>query len=393
MAIIDGTTGSDELIGLNDGDVLRGLDGIDVLSAYGDNITLEGGPGIDELYGFGANTTASYENAAGGVTVNLSLGFAANDGDGSVDYFDGIQNVTGSAYADSLTGDEFANVLTGGAGNDTLTGNGGADVFQYSFDLDQGSGDGTTTTYTFTDWLSAKYDTDFGDYLPDYVPPVHDKGGKDDKGGKNDHKQGGQDDKGAKNDHKKGGQDDGHHNHGDSQSADTGLTQDFFSKNYTEWLKVVVVADLLAQGRELDVNGDGKIDIGLNQNDPAGTPFIEGLDAEQLAGMFSELGRDGVVLKTGKHAQERFYSNEFTSASGGETTTTVTSGDGLDTILDFNPGQDKLNFSGINQQDFLDYFNVAPGADTVITIDGFAGWSVTLVGVSDFALTDAVFSA
>ncbi|MGH8633971.1 MAG: VCBS domain-containing protein, partial [Burkholderiales bacterium] len=83
----------------------------------------------------------------------------------------------------------------------------------------------------------------------------------------------------------------------------------------------------------------------------------------------------------------------------------VTSDDGFDTIYDFTfgAGADKLEFSGVTQQQFLDNFNVDSSqdvdsdgvADTVITINGFNDWSVNLSGVSghnlqDFA-NDAIF--
>lgn len=337
MAIINGTSGPDDLSSSNPGDVILGLDGDDVLAANATNITLDGGAGVDQLFSF--------------------------------------------------VGDSK---LIGGAGDDLLFTFGTNDVINYSFNLTQGSGGGSATPLKFTDWLSMKFGTDFGDHLPDYVRG-HDKHGKDDKGGKDDKH--GKDDKDhqAKDQDHKHGKDDGHHDqgHDDAPSADTGLTQSFFSKNYTEWLKDVVVADLVAQGLVQDVNGNGKIDIGLNQNDPAGTPFIEGLSAAQLAGMFSD--RDGVLLKTGEHTQERFYSNTFTPASGGGTTTTVTSGDGLDTIADFTWGADQLQFQGLGGltlDQFTSFFALTEAdvnGDTIAdTTLGLADntWGVTLLGVS-----------
>jgi Ca2+-binding RTX toxin-like protein len=74
----------------------------------------------------------------------------------------------------------------------------------------------------------------------------------------------------------------------------------------------------------------------------------------------------------------------------------VTSTDGLDTILDFTWGEDKLNFSGVTQAEFEANFDVDDSqdvtgdsqADTVMTINGSAGWSLTLAGVSGHDLTD-----
>jgi Ca2+-binding RTX toxin-like protein len=80
--------------------------------------------------------TVSYVDAATGVQVNLNPGAAFNP-----DVLTSIENVVGSAFADTLTGDAGANALSGGAGNDaltgglgrdTLTGGVGNDVFDYN---------------------------------------------------------------------------------------------------------------------------------------------------------------------------------------------------------------------------------------------------------------------
>lgn len=47
------------------------------------------------------------------------------------DTLTGIENVTGTAYKDTLIGDTGANVLRGGGGKDILTGGGGKDTFVY----------------------------------------------------------------------------------------------------------------------------------------------------------------------------------------------------------------------------------------------------------------------
>jgi Ca2+-binding RTX toxin-like protein len=56
---------------------------------------------------------------------------AQNTGDASGDTYLGIENLLGSAFADTLRGDANANVIEGGAGNDTLTGNAGNDTFVF----------------------------------------------------------------------------------------------------------------------------------------------------------------------------------------------------------------------------------------------------------------------
>ncbi|WP_304876574.1 M10 family metallopeptidase C-terminal domain-containing protein, partial [Brevundimonas sp.] len=113
---INGLAGSDTLNGGSGNDVLNGGDGDDVLIGALGNDTLTGGSGID---------TADYSGAGAGVTVSLSSGVAS--GGAGIDTLSQVENVTGTAFADTLTGDGGANILRGGGGIDTLNGGGGAD--------------------------------------------------------------------------------------------------------------------------------------------------------------------------------------------------------------------------------------------------------------------------
>ena len=127
--------------------VLIGNDGNNTLDGAGGNDTLEGGLGNDTLNG-GANTdTATYANRSASVIVSLAVAGAQDlDGAGGgteSDTLIAIENVTGSAFDDTLTGSGVANVLNGGAGNDTLNGGTGNIVDT----LNGGDGD-DTITYT-----------------------------------------------------------------------------------------------------------------------------------------------------------------------------------------------------------------------------------------------------
>ncbi len=87
---------------------------------------LGGGAGIDTLsYAYGVAGTT-------GVTVQLASTIAQATGGSGSDTLSGIENLIGSAYADSLTGSGGNNVLIGGAGKDTLKGNGGNDIFDFN---------------------------------------------------------------------------------------------------------------------------------------------------------------------------------------------------------------------------------------------------------------------
>ena len=93
----------------------------------GDN-TLIGAAGADQLIGGAGSDTASYSGSVSGVTVSLVTSSGIG-GDAQGDTLYGIENLTGSAYNDTLTGDSSANILDGGTGNDTMSGGAGNDTY------------------------------------------------------------------------------------------------------------------------------------------------------------------------------------------------------------------------------------------------------------------------
>lgn len=116
---INGEDTDDTVVGDGGANVLDGGDGDDTVSGGAGNDTLGGGAGTD---------TVDYSGAASGVIARLNAGLASNDGDGGSDTLSGFENVTGSAFNDTLLGAAGANVLSGGAGQDYLIGLGGNDV-------------------------------------------------------------------------------------------------------------------------------------------------------------------------------------------------------------------------------------------------------------------------
>ena len=107
------------LVGSAGDDTIDGLGGDDILQGGGGDDVLDGGDGLD---------TADYTTAASGVVVRLFAGLATVDGDGGVDTLISIENITGSAFNDTLLGSAGDNVLRGGAGRDYLIGLGGNDI-------------------------------------------------------------------------------------------------------------------------------------------------------------------------------------------------------------------------------------------------------------------------
>jgi large repetitive protein len=110
-----GNTGANSITGGAGNDTLIGDLG---------NDTLVGGLGID---------TASYAASNLAVIVNL-LTNVNTGGHAAGDSITGVENVTGSNFADSITGNIFDNILLGGLLNDTLSGGDGNDT------LDGGTG-------------------------------------------------------------------------------------------------------------------------------------------------------------------------------------------------------------------------------------------------------------
>ncbi|GAA0651323.1 M10 family metallopeptidase C-terminal domain-containing protein [Brevundimonas lenta] len=101
--------------------VLTGGTGADTLRGRGGNDTLIGGAGVD---------TADYNLAAAGVFARLDNGIVSNDGDGGTDTLSGIENLTGSAFDDTLFGNGGNNEISGGLGRDILLGFAGNDVLR-----------------------------------------------------------------------------------------------------------------------------------------------------------------------------------------------------------------------------------------------------------------------
>ena len=126
---LHGDAGANRLAGGTGDDVLNGHDGSDVLV---------GGAGADQLVGEAGSDTADYSASAAGVTVNLAAGTGLG-GDAQGDTLATIENVTGSALADTLYGDGNANALAGGAGDDSLRGGAGADTLDGGDGIDTAS--------------------------------------------------------------------------------------------------------------------------------------------------------------------------------------------------------------------------------------------------------------
>ena len=109
---VSGTDFADQIAGDAGSNALFGNGGSDTLTGGAGNNTLDGGTGTD---------TVDYSVATGAIDVNLAASRAANNGFGGNDTLASLENVIGSAFADSIESS-----TTGG---DTLVGGGGDDAY------------------------------------------------------------------------------------------------------------------------------------------------------------------------------------------------------------------------------------------------------------------------
>ena len=121
-----GTAASETLNGTSGAETLKGLAGNDKLNGGDGDDVLNGGLGRDLMNGGVGSDTASYADAAGGVSVSLLNG-RGSFGEAVGDRLVNIENLEGSGFNDVLTGNKMANIIHGGAGNDVIEGEGGAD--------------------------------------------------------------------------------------------------------------------------------------------------------------------------------------------------------------------------------------------------------------------------
>jgi Ca2+-binding RTX toxin-like protein len=134
---ITGTAGNNLLSGFGGADTLAGMAGADTLVGGSGNDRLDGGTGTDLL---------TYAEATGAVAVDLGRSRAT--GAEGIDTLAAIENVIGSAFADSLTG---------GGGDDLMRGGAGHDIFhlQQAGDLAiEAEGDGIDEVFAYVGGLT-----------------------------------------------------------------------------------------------------------------------------------------------------------------------------------------------------------------------------------------------
>ncbi|WP_128935729.1 VCBS domain-containing protein [Bradyrhizobium zhanjiangense] len=132
----DGSTGHDSFTGVNSA---LGSNFADIFDATGfsgpSGTSFQGQGGDDQIIGNGT-TQIQYNNATGGVTINLAAGSASGDTSVGHDNFSGVNSAIGSNFNDVYDATGFTGVnanfnsFQGNAGNDSITGNGNT-LIQY----------------------------------------------------------------------------------------------------------------------------------------------------------------------------------------------------------------------------------------------------------------------
>ena len=140
---LNGDAGKDDLHGGMGDDVMDGGEGDDVLWSFAETDGSDdfiGGAGTDRvdfsMLGLDPTSTETPQACETGedapsVTVSLANGYTEFEESGEVvatDYYEGIENLTGSCGDDTLTGDDGNNVINGERGNDTIDGGKGDDT-------------------------------------------------------------------------------------------------------------------------------------------------------------------------------------------------------------------------------------------------------------------------
>jgi Ca2+-binding RTX toxin-like protein len=124
---IFGMAGNDNLNGNIGDDTINGGDGNDLLNGAGNHFAIA--DGADVIRGGNGSDTVDYSERFHGVSVDLSVGGKANDGEKGEgdDVGTDVENIFGGDAADLLIGNAASNLISGGGGNDTILGGAGHD--------------------------------------------------------------------------------------------------------------------------------------------------------------------------------------------------------------------------------------------------------------------------
>lgn len=125
--LLFGGDDNDTLLAESDDDRVFGNAGDDSIEGGIGDDTLNGGKGADILDGGTGDDSASYQDSASGVSVDLNNA-ASNTSEAFGDIHISIENLIGSGLDDALRATGFANVIFGGSGDDFVLARSGNDT-------------------------------------------------------------------------------------------------------------------------------------------------------------------------------------------------------------------------------------------------------------------------
>ncbi len=155
---IFGWTGDDSILGGSGNDVANGEDGNDTVtgeagddSLYGSdgNDKFIGGTGADYVDGGNGRDIISYATSSQAVNVDLEAA-SGSGGDAEGDVMIDVEDIEGSAFADTLRGNSITNTVYGLGGNDTIRTAQGVDTLVGGADNDRLEGGTEKDDYVFT---------------------------------------------------------------------------------------------------------------------------------------------------------------------------------------------------------------------------------------------------
>jgi Ca2+-binding RTX toxin-like protein len=354
--VIDGGDGNDAIYGFGGNDTLLGGDGNDFVRPYSGNDNADGGDGIDRI--------SFYDpGQATGIIFDLNLqGTAQDTGHGIVTAVN-FEQVSGTAYDDTIIGDGGDNWLWGGSdgagndGNDTISGNGGNDL------IEVGSGNHTLDGGAGADTLSVwGNDTDTHGAM---TVNLKLQGAAQDTG--------------------------------QGMMTLSGF-ENVSGSTYGDTLIGGDGANILAGDRGDDaisggkgddaLYGDGRVSIDINSIN-AGAITLYG-DVREIDPTLTD-GNDTLDGGKGDDALYGGGGNDVMSGGQGRDTFVIEDNSGNDVVTDFSKSQDLINFDVAGVSGFGDLTLTASGAhDTLITWG--TGDSLLLEGVKPNQVSASNFS-
>ncbi|GAB5469822.1 MAG: hypothetical protein Kilf2KO_28520 [Rhodospirillales bacterium] len=371
-----GDAGDNRIWGLAGDDILWGRQGDDRLYGQDGDDILRGASGADVLNGDAGSDTADYSASGSGIVASLGDS-NLNTGEAAGDRYISVENLQGSAYADTLHGDDGDNRLSGEAGNDILSGGKGADALIGGGGLD-------TADYTSAGAAVRAYlhdpDSNTGDAAGDTYSSIERLRGSafDDRLSGND-----------KNNRLYG--EDGDDILWGGLGADILNGGDGIDRaSYTQADGRVTVDMLVISRNTGDASGDSYVSIESLQGSVFGDTLRGDSGANRIWGYDGDdtlWGRNGLDRLMGQNGDDVLWGgdgNDILIGGDGADVFEMRSsdlGDGVNTVTDFVRGEDKLDISDIldgvynaGSDNILDFVRITDnGTDTTVAIDQNGG--------------------